>query len=178
MGAENEISLTGIVEAIDDYIWVIGGRSVVVNGVKDVEDAIIVGSYVKVHFQVAADGSLIVWAIESADAEVEGEPGNDLVDNERDAANIDESADGAEENRGNVDDESDVSAKQEEIPDNEDGDDVDDGDAQEEDEADGDGDKGNGDDSNEAGAADEAGDEASGDDEANDDEADNDADDD
>ena len=60
----NEVEFRGTVDVIAATGWVIGGRTVQVTGATEVGNGVDVGSEVKVHAQVQADGSLLAREIE------------------------------------------------------------------------------------------------------------------
>jgi hypothetical protein len=65
---QGEVEFRGAVEVIAATGWVIGGRTVQVTGATEIGAGIDIGSEVKVHARVQADGSLLAREIELVDA--------------------------------------------------------------------------------------------------------------
>ncbi len=77
-GEEGEI--TAPVEAINDGAIVVAGQTLLITDQTEIKGEIQVGTLVKVHFLVTADGTLVVREIEAVDE-------NDVDDDDRDDAN-------------------------------------------------------------------------------------------
>jgi hypothetical protein len=64
-GAEREFA--GVVETIDGNVWIIGGQAVWITEQSKIKRGIEVGSLVKVHARIQADGTLAAREIERKD---------------------------------------------------------------------------------------------------------------
>jgi hypothetical protein len=78
-----EIEFYGIVEAMDDNVYTITGRQVVITPGTEIKDVIQIGDEVKVHAYVTSDGSLAAREIELAqtDGNSADDESNDQDDN-------------------------------------------------------------------------------------------------
>jgi hypothetical protein len=89
---EQEVDFTGVVEAIGDNAWTIGGHTVAISGRTEIDDAIEIGAEVSVHALVGVDGSLAAVEISL----VQGDNGQE----ETGAGPKDENGEGKDEGQG------------------------------------------------------------------------------
>ncbi|HET7090744.1 MAG TPA: DUF5666 domain-containing protein [Anaerolineae bacterium] len=101
-----EVEFSGTVEAMGADGWTIDGMTVHVTAQTEIEDGIDVGDFVKVHTQVAADGSLVAREIK-LDESGSGDAENDNDDNGNANDNGDDNQNGNNNDNGNDDNQND-----------------------------------------------------------------------
>jgi len=148
--SEDKTVSVGTVESISEGTWTIGGQIVVIDSQTEVDDAVSVGSFVKIKTQVAADGSLIVREIEllegsgldanASDDDDDDDRDDDDDDDDRDDDGVDDDRDDHDDNDDRDDDDDDNRDDDDDDDDRNDDDDDDDRDDDDADAADDDND--------------------------------------
>ncbi|NIS82280.1 MAG: hypothetical protein GTO14_19210, partial [Anaerolineales bacterium] len=92
-----EVEFSGIVEAISGISWIIDGQVIGITTETEVEDDIVVGDFVRVHAQIAEDGTLTAIEIERFEVEEDDEVEREGEEKDRQKNDEDEDDEDPEE---------------------------------------------------------------------------------